>query len=502
MQVHLLYEDKDAVSEVDLSEADKAAGNDLSLDKLLEAMSGGDAFLAEAIKPRLYTDRLNIEEILYRQEMLQACLSQPEGLRQLYSLAVQGAANEAADNYMLFTHTASLRLLGAVRELEGMLPLFSRMCILSGKLQHIMRARGWQSFFSRLERDFTIAYIQKVQAFLQELSFPNGIWLSACLGEQRLSPSDYRACYAEGEGFQPDWLDRLCEQLKPQKKHLINIPACDESGQRVLREIKDEALLEAADLVTACKDNLHSFFLTMKKELAFYLGGVLLYERLQKKSIPVCFPVPEAEKQNFSCRNLYAVSLALQEENATVANTVEAGQQALVMITGANHGGKTTFLRGLGQAVRMMGCGLFVAAESFCAGTGKVFTHFTRSEDRLLQSGKLSEELQRLNILMSCMQKGDMLLLNESFSSTNEYEGSQIAVEILQGLLLAGIRVVFVTHFYYLAAYFYNQAREDFLFLRAEKDRSGRNVFRLGVGEPLPTAYGQEIYRQVFGENE
>lgn len=167
MQVHLLYEDKDAVSEVDLSEADKAAGNDLSLDKLLEAMSGGDAFLAEAIKPRLYTDRLNIEEILYRQEMLQACLSQPEGLRQLYSLAVQGAANEAADNYMLFTHTASLRLLGAVRELEGMLPLFSRMCILSGKLQHIMRARGWQSFFSRLERDFTIAYIQKVQAFLQ-----------------------------------------------------------------------------------------------------------------------------------------------------------------------------------------------------------------------------------------------------------------------------------------------------------------------------------------------
>ena len=33
------------------------------------------------------------------------------------------------------------------------------------------------------------------------------------------------------------------------------------------------------------------------------------------------------------------------------------------MITGANGGGKSTFLRGIGLAQLMMQCGMFVAAE-------------------------------------------------------------------------------------------------------------------------------------------
>ena len=37
------------------------------------------------------------------------------------------------------------------------------------------------------------------------------------------------------------------------------------------------------------------------------------------------------------------------------------------------------------------------------------------------------------------------------------------------------------------------------LFLRAERQPDGRRTFRLLEGEPLPTSYGPESYRRIFG---
>ena len=64
------------------------------------------------------------------------------------------------------------------------------------------------------------------------------------------------------------------------------------------------------------------------------------------------------------------------------------------MITGANQGGKSTFLRSVGLAQLMMQCGMFVAAESLRASVGqRLFTHYKREEDAAMESGKLDEEL-------------------------------------------------------------------------------------------------------------
>ena len=92
-----------------------------------------------------------------------------------------------------------------------------------------------------------------------------------------------------------------------------------------------------------------------------------------------------------------------------------------------------------------------------------------------------------------------LLLCNESFASTNEREGSQLAREIIRALTEAGIRIVFVTHLYDLAERYYLQHDPAALFLRAERQPDGHRTFRLPPGEPLPTSYGQDLYQQVFG---
>jgi hypothetical protein len=50
-----------------------------------------------------------------------------------------------------------------------------------------------------------------------------------------------------------------------------------------------------------------------------------------------------------------------------------------------------------------------------------------------------------------------------------------------------------------LAHRFYVAKMKEALFLRAERLTDGRRTFRLVEGEPLPTSYGEDLYRRIFG---
>ncbi|MGH3255700.1 MAG: MutS-related protein [Streptosporangiaceae bacterium] len=148
----------------------------------------------------------------------------------------------------------------------------------------------------------------------------------------------------------------------------------------------------------------------------------------------------------------------------------------------------------------MMQAGMFVAAESFTASVSTgVFTHFKREEDASMEKGKLDEELSRMSVIADAITGGCLLLCNESFASTNEREGSEIARQIIRALLESGVRVFFVTHMFDLARSFHGANADSVLCLRAERRDDGKRTFRLLEGEPLPTSYGPDLYAQIFG---
>ena len=173
----------------------------------------------------------------------------------------------------------------------------------------------------------------------------------------------------------------------------------DEAGARALGDLRDRGINLVANALAQSTDHILSFFKMLRTELAFYVGGLNLHEQLTQLAEPTAFPqfgAPDERCHTFT--GLYDVCLALSMKHAIVGNDEQADGKDLVMITGANQGGKSTFLRSVGLAQLMLQCGLFVPAESFSANMCRgLYTHYKREEDTTMKSGKLDEELRRMS---------------------------------------------------------------------------------------------------------
>lgn len=285
--------------------------------------------------------------------------------------------------------------------------------------------------------------------------------------------------------------------------YTYTLPSRDDQGVRTLAQLRDRGLNRAANAVAQAAEHVESFLMALRAELAFYIGALNLAEMLDRLGMPVTFPVPAPlEEERWQARGLYNIVLALNGPSKVVPNDVSADGKRLVIITGANQGGKSTFLRSVGLAQLMMQSGMFVPAVEFSASVSRhVFTHFKREEDSTMKSGKLDEELARMSRIVDRLRPGAMVLFNESFAATNEHEGSEIARHIVSALVARGIRVFFVTHLYEFARGLWEEGREDTLFLRAERRPDGRRTFRIIPGAPLPTGFGPDLYREIFASS-
>jgi DNA mismatch repair ATPase MutS len=356
-------------------------------------------------------------------------------------------------------------------------------------------SEGFRTLFAMIKKELDAPYFTLIQNHLRRLEFHHGILIGVELGRGN-----------EGTNYilrKP--LDKklsLVQRLFTKKSpvYTFRIETRDEGGSKALEELRNKGIKSAVNAVAQSADHIDSFFSMLRFELGFYVGCLNLHEQLEKIGEPSVLPEPAAltERQH-AFQGLYDICLALTVKNKVVSNDVGADKKNLVLITGANQGGKSTFLRSIGLAQMMMQCGMFVAADNFRANIcDGLFTHFKREEDITMESGKLDEELKRTSQIVDRLSLNSIVLFNESFAATNEREGSEIARQITTGLVEKGIKVFFVTHQYEFAHGLWDKKMGNAIFLRADRQADGTRTYKLAVGEPLQTSYGEDLYKRIF----
>ncbi len=482
------------LEELALAGADGALTQDLELETLWRAMAAGDEFLYETAKRVALSILTDPDAIRYRQRVLADCLRHPAVVRRIYALALEALDNERQVGGLWHRAGPDRTLSRSVQVLKLHVGVLRRLRQLAEEQAGSFRSEGFTRFFAMLREELGDDYLGAVEGHLRELELKRGVLMSAELGKG-FKGRDYTVRKPRDRR----WSERLSWGRRP-PSYSFTIPARDEGGFKALEELRGRGINVVADAVAQSADHVKSFFAMLRLELAFYLGCLNLHARLAEKGEPTCFPQPlPAGQRALTAEGIYDVSLALHLDGPVVGNDVHGDGKLLVIITGANQGGKSTLLRSLGLAQLMMQAGMFVGARSFRADvcTG-IFTHYKREEEETMERGKLDEELARMSAIADEIRPRALLLCNESFASTNEREGAEIARQVVRAMLAKEIKVFFVTHLYDLAHGFYRQGLDSALFLRAERQPDGRRTFRLVEGEPLPTSYGQDLYKRIF----
>jgi MutS domain V len=498
MKVYLLYRDRDFDFGADLPVGHDDLIADLELTTPLRAMGAGDNFLFEMSKKVLLAGLQDPEAIRYRQRVLADCLAQPEVIREMYAVAVGALADrrQVWGHYGGTYQTPSSNLSGAVGHLEAYVPRLRQLRKIADDHAGTFRSDGLQMLFATLQRELDDEYFEEISDHLKQLRFRAGVLMSARL-DRNNSGIDF-VLRAPGD-TRRRWTQRL--GIGPRTTYSFTLAPRDEAGAQILEDLTSRGINLVANAAAQSADHIGSYFTMLRAELAFYVGCLNLADRLAAKRVPVAVPDPEAPSPPvFSCTDLRDTCLELQSQNPVVGNDVQADGKSLVIITGANSGGKSTFLRSVGVAQLMMQCGLFVTAGAYRANvTRGIFTHFIREEDAGMTSGRLDDELRRMSAIADHIGPHYLMLFNESFAGTNEREGSELGYQVVRALLDADIKVLFVTHRFELAERFRRQQADATLFLRAGRQPDGRRDYKLAVKDPLPTSFGEDLYYRLGG---
>lgn len=210
----------------------------------------------------------------------------------------------------------------------------------------------------------------------------------------------------------------------------------------------ERVFLDTLRKITGDLEELHS-------DLLYYLSALLYIHDMEKVDAPLCYAkVASPADKAFTVTSLYNPVLAEIKDILPVANDIDfAPGGEILILTGINQGGKTTFLRSVGLCQALFQLGWPVPAETArISPVDRIVTVFSHEEDTRLQHGKLGQELKTIRRGLDLCTADSLMLFNEPVTGTSPLENLYLSREVLVSAKISNYRGIWVTHLYDLAA--------------------------------------------------
>ena len=188
----------------------------------------------------------------------------------------------------------------------------------------------------------------------------------------------------------------------------------------------------------------------LDREVQFYLAYVELMERVGRRGLRFAYPTVTADRGAVEARDAFDLALATKSasgSHSVVVNDVVLGEtERMVVVSGPNQGGKTTFSRMFGQLHHLAALGVPVpGTKARLPLVDGIFTHFEREERVEDLSGKLENDLFRIRDILEAATPRSLVVMNESFSSTTLHDQLLINTDVVRAILHRGCLCVAVT---------------------------------------------------------
>jgi DNA mismatch repair protein MutS len=202
-----------------------------------------------------------------------------------------------------------------------------------------------------------------------------------------------------------------------------------------------------------CNRNAHyldKIIAIFEREIQFYISYLDYVAVLKHTGLRFCYPQISDKNKDIYDHEGFDIALAhkLVKENASVVcNDFQvAGEERILVVSGPNQGGKTTFARAFGQLHYLANIGCPVPGrEAQLFLFDQLFTHFEKEEKVENLRGKLEDDLIRVHGILKNATSRSIIVMNEVFTSTTLQDEIFLSTKVMDKVIGLDLLCVWVT---------------------------------------------------------
>ncbi len=430
---------------------------DLNLHQIIDASTADKQ--EYNLKPFFYTPLSNIQAIQYRQEIMQEL--ENKILRAYIKSFAQKIRTmrrylSLVDKLDYTYHKEGWFLEAVIIYCDAVNSLLQDLNSLALKSRGLLRLRDYMlSYVNSDPFNLLLEETKKLKADLSTVRYCvliNGNCVKVCRYQSEI---DYSA---EVEKTFKKFQQGAVKDYRVEIPTGIGMNHVEAQILNLVAKLFPEIFTNLRDYVVKHRNFLDDTVITFDREIQFYIAYLEYIETLKPAQLKFCYPrISNTGKEVYDYEGFdLALAYKLIRENKSIVcnDFYLRDPERIIVVSGPNQGGKTTFARTFGQVhfLASLGCPV-PGREAQLFLFDNLFTHFEKEENIKNLRGKLQDDLIRIREILNHATSNSSIIMNEIFTSTTLQDEVFLSKKVMEKIIQLDLLCIWVTFIDELASF-------------------------------------------------